>query len=84
MAALLPDDAPVRILLLDVDANAGLASQLGIKALPTMVFFGPGGDAKAPIFTQGVVSGALVRDTLLNKASQYAGTCLNKETWVQL
>ena len=84
MAALLPDDAPVSILLLDVDANADLASQLSIKALPTMVFFGPNGDGKAPIYTQGVMSGALVKETLMNKATHYAGTCLDKDTWVRL
>lgn len=84
MAALLPDNAPVSILFLDVDVNQQLATELGVKALPTLLFLGPNGEDKGPIFTQGVMSGALVKDALLQKAALYAGTRLDKDAWVRL
>lgn len=78
-----PGERP-HVLCLDVEQCPDLASQLGIRSLPTLLYLGPDA-SKGPIVTQSVVSMAFLKDALRpqGRVEQFAG-CDLKSTWLRL
>ncbi|KAG2430190.1 hypothetical protein HXX76_010289 [Chlamydomonas incerta] len=72
---------PAAILVIDVDVHSQLATEMGVKALPTLLYLGS--DAgKAPLFTQGPVSSGFILD-MLDRAEGYGGHDLTAK-WLKL
>ncbi|GFR50916.1 hypothetical protein Agub_g13234 [Astrephomene gubernaculifera] len=80
-AARLQGRPPTAILVVDVEENKELASQLGIKALPTLLYLGPDG-SRGPIFTQGPVSASFILDAL-ERAASFGGRDMSAK-WLKL
>lgn len=84
--ALLPSNAraDTDVLVIDVEACPDLASELGVRSLPTLLCLGPD-TSKGPIVTQGVVSTSFLMDALSpgSRAEAFAGHNL-KAAWLRL
>ncbi|GLI61630.1 hypothetical protein VaNZ11_004049 [Volvox africanus] len=70
-AGRLQDRPPTAIIVVDVDEEKELASQLGIKALPTLLYLSPD-ESRGPIFSQGPVSASFILDAL-DRAAVFGG-----------
>ena len=84
--ALLPPNAraDVDVLIIDVEACPELASELGVRSLPTLLCLGPD-TSRGPIVTQGVVSTSFLMDALSpgSRAEVFAGHNL-EAAWLRL
>ncbi|KAG2492425.1 hypothetical protein HYH03_009368 [Edaphochlamys debaryana] len=72
---------PAAILVIDVEKNKELASELGVRSLPTLLYMGSSA-ARGPIFTQGPVSADLILD-MLDRAEGFGGWDV-KAKWLKL
>ncbi|GLC44812.1 hypothetical protein PLESTM_001647800 [Pleodorina starrii] len=72
---------PTAILVVDVEEEKDLASELGIKALPTLLYMSPD-NSRGPVFSQGPVSASFILDAL-DRAAGFGGRDV-KAKWLKL
>ncbi|KXZ41278.1 hypothetical protein GPECTOR_583g642 [Gonium pectorale] len=72
---------PCAVLVVDVEENKELASELGVKALPTLLYLGRE-VGRAPIYTQGPVSASAILDTM-DRATAFGGRNMQAR-WLKL
>ena len=68
----------VRVMFVDADACGGLASELGVQKLPTLLLLGPNGERPA-LRSQGgaSLSQEIIEDLILHKAPRVGGDMKN-------
>ncbi|EFJ40345.1 hypothetical protein VOLCADRAFT_121727 [Volvox carteri f. nagariensis] len=72
---------PTAIIVIDVEEEKELASELGIKALPTLLYLSPD-ESRGPIFTLGPVSASFILDAM-DRAVDCGGRNI-KAKWLKL
>lgn len=71
------------VLVVDVDKNKELASQLRVTSLPMLVYLGSD-ETKPPFYSRGVTTAAVMADTLANKCVAFGGCNIQHQPWPML